>query len=79
MIALLIRMFKPLLLSPFSRPSLKRYLSTPKHQDLVLLKDLAETEKLMPVIDKTFPLAETPDALRHLETGHAAGKVVITI
>ena len=34
---------------------------------------------LVPVIDRCFTLSETPDAIRHLETGHARGKVVITV
>ncbi|MDQ3771421.1 MAG: zinc-binding dehydrogenase, partial [Actinomycetota bacterium] len=32
-----------------------------------------------PVIDKAYPLAEAPDAMRHLEAGHARGKIAITI
>lgn len=76
---LLVRLVKPLVLSPFTRQSLRRYLSTPNHQDLVVLKELVESGKLTPVIDKTYPLDETPAALRHIEGGHARGKVVITL
>jgi NADPH:quinone reductase-like Zn-dependent oxidoreductase len=47
--------------------------------DLLYLKELAETGKLAPCIDRTYSLAETGAALRYLETGHAHGKVVITI
>ena len=47
--------------------------------DLLYLKDLIEAGKLTPCIDRTYPLAETAQALRYLETGHAHGKVVITI
>jgi NADPH:quinone reductase-like Zn-dependent oxidoreductase len=37
------------------------------------------TGKMTPVIDRTYKLSETPEALRYLETGHARGKVVITV
>ena len=76
-IALLVRLLKPLLLSPFVGHTLRRYLSTPGHADLVVLKDLVEAGTLRPVIDRVYPLHETAAALRHIETGHARGKVVI--
>ena len=46
---------------------------------LVVLKELIEAGKLTPVIDTTFPLSETPEAIRYLESGRARGKVVITV
>ena len=72
------RYLRPLLVSPFVRQKLRRYLSQPNHQDLLVLKDLVESGKLRPVIERRFPLSETPAALRHLEGGHARGKVVVT-
>lgn len=48
-------------------------------KDLLFLKELLETGKVVPVIDKRYPLSETADALRYLEEGHARGKVVITV
>lgn len=48
-------------------------------QDLVIIKELLETGKVVPVIDKCYPLRETAEALRYLEKGHARGKVVITV
>ncbi|MHC4861609.1 MAG: zinc-binding dehydrogenase, partial [Planctomycetota bacterium] len=54
-------------------------LSIPNHQDLVALKELVESGKLTPVIDRTYPLRETPAALGYIEAGHARGKVVITV
>ena len=48
-------------------------------EDLVFIKELLEAGKVVPVIDRCYPLAETAEAIRYLETGHARGKVVITI
>ena len=48
-------------------------------KDLVVLKGLVETGKVKPVIDRRYPLSETAEALRYLETGHAHGKVIITV
>ena len=78
-LALLLRLIKPLVLSPFVHHSLRRYLSTPNHDDLVFLKKLVEAGKLTPVIDSTYPLSETSAALAHVEGGHARGKVVVTL
>ena len=55
------------------------FLAEPNPENMNFLKELAETGKLAPVIDKTYPLAETPDAFRYLETEHARGKVVICV
>ncbi len=46
---------------------------------LVVLKELIEAGKITPVIDRTFPLSEVPEAIRYLESGQARGKVVITV
>ncbi len=50
-----------------------------KHDDLVALSALVEAGTLMPVIDRTYPLIEAPDAIRYLAEGHAAGKIVVTV
>ena len=76
---MLVRLVMPLVVSPFTRQKLRRYLSRPNHRDLLVLQDLVESGKVTPVIDRTYPLPETPAALRHIETGHARGKVVITL
>jgi NADPH:quinone reductase-like Zn-dependent oxidoreductase len=78
-IGMLVRLVKPLVLSPVVRQRLRRYLSVPSHEDLVVLKELVESGKLRPVIDRTYPLRETPAALAHIEGGHARGKVVVTV
>jgi NADPH:quinone reductase-like Zn-dependent oxidoreductase len=48
-------------------------------QDLVVVKELLEAGKVVPVIEKGYPLSETAEALRYLEEGHAKGKIVITL
>jgi NADPH:quinone reductase-like Zn-dependent oxidoreductase len=48
-------------------------------QDLVFVKELVEAGKVAPLIERCYPLREVPEAIRHLETGHARGKVVITV
>ena len=47
--------------------------------DLLFIKELLETGKVVPVIDRCYPLSETADAIRYLEEGHARGKVVIVV
>jgi NADPH:quinone reductase-like Zn-dependent oxidoreductase len=54
-------------------------MSKERQQDLLTLKDLIEAGKLKPVIDRTFPLSEAPQAIGYLEQGHARGKVVLTV
>ncbi len=51
----------------------------PNKEDFVFLKELFEAGKVVPVIDRRYPLSEVAEALRYLEEGHAQGKVVITL
>jgi len=55
------------------------YMTMTKIKDVAYLKDLLETGKVVPVIDKRYPLCEVPEAIKYLESGHARGKVVITV
>ena len=71
------RLLKPVLLAPFVRHKLRRYVSLPKHEDLLALSQLVERGSLRAIIDRTYPLQETPAALTYIETGHARGKVVV--
>ena len=76
---MLIRLLKPLVLSPFVRHELRRYLSTPNAADLSVLGELVQRGVLKPVIDRTYTLDDTPAALAHIESGHARGKVVVQL
>ena len=51
----------------------------PNHKDLIVLKELIEAGKVKPVIDRTYPLSKTPEAMEYAEKGHVRGKVVITV
>jgi NADPH:quinone reductase-like Zn-dependent oxidoreductase len=51
----------------------------PNLRDLVYITELYEAGKVVPVIDRRYPLSEVPEALRYLGEGHARGKVVITL
>lgn len=53
--------------------------SKERYADLEVLSPLIENGQVTPIVDKTYPLAEVPDAMRHLEAGHARGKIAITI
>ena len=65
--------------SPFVRQQGAPFVAIPKKQDLLDLKELIEAGKITPVIDSTYPLSETREAMAHLNEGHAQGKVVITV
>jgi NADPH:quinone reductase-like Zn-dependent oxidoreductase len=70
---------KAYVLSAFMRQHASPFLSVPNAEDLGYLRDLIEAGKVKPVIDRTYPLSETPEAFRYLEEEHARGKVVITV
>jgi len=67
------------LVSRFVRHRLRALTATPSRENLATLRELAESGKITPVIDRTYPLNEVPDAIRYLETEHARAKVVITV
>ncbi len=61
------------------RKKLLFFIASVDKDDLIVLKKLVEAGEVTPVIDRTYPLSETPEAIRYLEEGHARGKVVITV
>ncbi len=70
---------KALLLSLVRRQQGRPFIVDPNQADLADLNDLIEAGKLVPVLDRTFPLEETPEAFRYLSDGCARGKVVIRV
>ena len=73
------RIMKALLISPFIGQTLRPLVAKPSSDDLQFLRELIEAGRIAPVIDRTYPLSEAPDAIRYLETGRARGKVVISV
>jgi NADPH:quinone reductase-like Zn-dependent oxidoreductase len=73
------RLLRALLLSPFVRQRLRGFVSTEGKEDIERLRELIEAGKLTPLIDRTYPLREAPEAIRYWGQGHARGKVVITV
>ncbi len=70
---------KSLLLSLFMSQHGSMFIAKTGYKDLDVLKDLIEAGKITQVIDKIYPLSETPEAFSYLENEHAKGKVVITM
>jgi NADPH:quinone reductase-like Zn-dependent oxidoreductase len=58
---------------------LRMLASKPGQQDLQTLQELLEAGKLTPVIDRTYPLGDVPEAMRQMVEGHTRGKLVITV
>ena len=67
------------LLSIFVGQNLRGLATKERKKDLEALRELIEAGKVTPVIDRAYPLIEAPDAIRYLEQGHPAGKVVVAV
>jgi NADPH:quinone reductase-like Zn-dependent oxidoreductase len=73
------RLLRALAMSPFVSQRMVAFTMKPNGEDMELLRGLLEAGGLTPVIDRTYPLTEVPEAIRYLEQGHARGKVVVTV
>ncbi len=73
------RPVKALLMSPFTSQKMGMFMAELTKGDLTTLGDLMQIGKVTPVVDRTYPLRQVPEAIRYLEEGHARGKVVITL
>jgi NADPH:quinone reductase-like Zn-dependent oxidoreductase len=74
------RILRAVVLFRFGSQKLGNFLvSMKKHEDLEFLKDLIEAGKVTPVIDRTYPLSETAQAIGHVGEGHAQGKTAISV
>jgi NADPH:quinone reductase-like Zn-dependent oxidoreductase len=76
-------MFQALLLGPWVRRATGKNVGLlavrRNRKDLLFMTGLCEAGKIVPVIDRQYPLSEVPEALRYLGEGHAKGKIVITM
>jgi NADPH:quinone reductase-like Zn-dependent oxidoreductase len=73
------RQLRAMVMSPFISQRLTTFISKETHVDLERLAQIIDAGDLTPVIDRTYPLEEAPDAMRHLEAGQARGKIVISV
>ena len=73
------RYIQALALSPFVPQRLRVHAAKPSQQDLVALTALIEAESVTPVIEATYVLADTAEAIRHLAEQHARAKIVIAV
>ena len=77
------QMFQALVLGPFMSKTgskkISNLLQRANQKDLNVLKELLETGKVKPIIDKRYKLSEITEAFNYFQEGHAQGKVVITI
>ena len=73
-----VRMGGAMLLSRLGGQTLKGFLATVNREDLMALKELIEAGKVTPVIDRSYPFDQIPDAIRYVESGKSHGKVTIT-
>ncbi|GGS69764.1 NADPH:quinone reductase [Planobispora rosea] len=73
------RWLRGTLLAPFLRLKARVLVHKDSREDLVLLKELIESGKLTPVLDRTYPLSEVPEAIRYVREGRARGQVVIAV
>jgi NADPH:quinone reductase-like Zn-dependent oxidoreductase len=75
------QMAQAMLLGPWismtGSKKMRNLLAKPNTKDLVRVQELIEAGKVTPIIDRCYPLSETAEAIRYLETGHARGKVII--
>ena len=75
----MIGVIKMLMLKPLVAQEMKMMLAEMNRKDLTVLVDLIQTGKVKPVIDRTYPFSQLPEAMQYLEEGHARGKVVLTV
>ena len=73
------QMFRAPLLSLFVGQRLRTVSAMERVEDLDELRELIESGALTPAVDRSYPLAAAPDAIRHLTDGHPAGKIVVTV
>jgi NADPH:quinone reductase-like Zn-dependent oxidoreductase len=79
MIDLAALMIKPLVLSAFSSQKAIMFIAKASQADLTLIGELIAMGKLKPIIEERYSLSEVAEAIRHVEEGHARGKVIVDV
>jgi len=75
----IVRMLGAVVTTRFGHQKVRPFLTPVSRENLLVLKELIESGKVRPVIDRTYPFSEIPDAVRYVEGGSVQGKVVITM
>lgn len=73
------RLMRMIAMRPFISQKIRLFVTKPNRADLQVLADLLAAGTVTPVIDRCYPLSAAAEAFRHLESGHAHGKIVVTI
>ena len=78
------QIFESMLLGPLTSMNGSKKLKNmgvaqPSQRDLIVMKELLDARKVVPVIDRCYPLGDVPAALEYLGEGHARGKVIISV
>ena len=73
------RIASAIVLSWFVSQDIHKFFARLDQADLNVLRDLMQSGKIKPVIDRKYPLSQLPEAIRYVEAGHARGKVVIVL
>jgi NADPH:quinone reductase-like Zn-dependent oxidoreductase len=73
------RQLRALMLSPFTSQTLTTLICSENTQDLQALTELIESGQVRPVIDRTYPLSQAPEAIQYMRDGRARGKVIVNL
>jgi NADPH:quinone reductase-like Zn-dependent oxidoreductase len=76
---ILTTLIKAKAMSAFSKQKAPSFIAKSNQADLTQIGEMIVTGKIAPIIDRRYKLAETPEAIRYLEAGHARGKVLILV
>ena len=79
LVPLLVGLADAMVRSRLLKQRVKFFLARTNRADLLVLRDLAAAGKLRPAIERTYPLSQVGDAMRAIESGQVAGKVVVTL
>jgi NADPH:quinone reductase-like Zn-dependent oxidoreductase len=72
-------LFSVMIAGAFGRQTMKSFMTRPRREDLLVLRDLVEAGTLRPVIERRFALEDAAAAVGHVAEGHSQGKTVIAI